>query len=248
MTGLMVAFCLFDPRHAAYVSRMTYVLHYAPDNASLIVRLALEHFGLPYQTQLVDRRVQAHRSKAYRALNPAGKIPVLVTPEGPVFETAAILLWLGDRHTGLAPVTDAPDRGAFLSWLFFLSNTLHAQMRLLFYPDQIVTQAHLAALEEGAKASIRQSLQVLETSASSAFAQAAPTLLDFYIGPLLRWCAIYGPEDRSWFSLQDYPRLASLTRRLETLPSTQAAQTAEGLGPTPFSAPVRPTPPEGSAL
>ena len=32
-----------------------YVLHYAPDNASLIVRLALEEMGLPYRTVLVDR-------------------------------------------------------------------------------------------------------------------------------------------------------------------------------------------------
>ena len=50
-------------------------LHYAPDNASLIVRLALEEAGLPYRTVLVDRAANAQRSPAYMALNPAGRIP-----------------------------------------------------------------------------------------------------------------------------------------------------------------------------
>ncbi|MCB1329029.1 MAG: glutathione S-transferase N-terminal domain-containing protein, partial [Maritimibacter sp.] len=71
-------------------------LHYAPDNASLIIRIALEELGLPYETRLVDRQAEAQKSPAYLALNPQGLIPVLETPEGPIFETAAILLWLGE--------------------------------------------------------------------------------------------------------------------------------------------------------
>lgn len=49
----------------------TYTLHYAPDNASLIIRLALEEIGVPYDTVLVDRAAQAQTLPAYRALNPA---------------------------------------------------------------------------------------------------------------------------------------------------------------------------------
>ena len=60
--------------------RMNYRLHYAPDNASLIIRLALEEIGVPYETVLVDRRSRAQDTTAYRALNPAGLIPVLETP------------------------------------------------------------------------------------------------------------------------------------------------------------------------
>ena len=78
---------------------MTYVIHYAPDNAVLIIRLALEQRGLPYHAQLVDRAAQAQRAPAYLALNPNGLIPVLETPQGPLFETAAILLWLGAYYT-----------------------------------------------------------------------------------------------------------------------------------------------------
>ena len=61
---------------------MTYLLHFAPDNASLCIRLALEELRLPYQTALVDRDINAQRSPAYLALNPNGLIPVLETPHG----------------------------------------------------------------------------------------------------------------------------------------------------------------------
>ena len=87
---------------------MTYTLHYAPDNASLIVRLALEELGVPYHALLVDRRKNAQKSKAYLALNPSGRIPVLETMDGPIFETGAILMWLVDQHQALGPApTDA---------------------------------------------------------------------------------------------------------------------------------------------
>ena len=40
-----------------------YVLHYAPDNASLAVRLALEELGVPYRTALVDRAARAQEAR-----------------------------------------------------------------------------------------------------------------------------------------------------------------------------------------
>ena len=80
-----------------------YVLHFAPDNASLIVRLALEEMGLSYRTALVDRAVRAQDGGTYRAVNPTGLIPALETPQGVVFETGAILLWLGEVHGRMAP-------------------------------------------------------------------------------------------------------------------------------------------------
>ena len=43
-------------------------LHYAPDNASLCIRLALEELGLPYETVLVDRATQAQRSHLLQCL------------------------------------------------------------------------------------------------------------------------------------------------------------------------------------
>ena len=60
---------------------------------------------------------------------------MLETPAGPISETGAILLWLADTHQ-LGPSLADPDRPAFLKWLFFLSNTAHAELRQIFYPHQ----------------------------------------------------------------------------------------------------------------
>ncbi|MGJ5621339.1 glutathione S-transferase family protein [Sulfitobacter sp. MF3-043] len=230
---------------------MTYVLHYAPDNASLIVRLALDHLGLAYRTALVDRACAAQTKPAYRTLNPNGLIPVLETPHGPLFETGAILLWLADTYGGLGPAPDAPERGDFLKWLFFVSNTIHPALRMLFYPEKYIAADHADALRHGLQQQLHTSFDTLNKVAASQpqwLNAAQPTALDFYIAGVARWPALYpDKQDRSWFTLSNYPALHRLCAHLETLPCTQALQRAEGLGDTPFTAPSYPNPPEGSA-
>jgi glutathione S-transferase len=65
---------------------------------------------------------------------------------------------------------------------------------------------------------------------------------------MLRWLALYPVDTAGWFSLSRWPGLLTLARAMEARPSALAAALAEGLGPTPFSRPVLPMPPEGSAL
>ncbi|WP_058281103.1 glutathione S-transferase family protein [Ruegeria denitrificans] len=228
-----------------------YRLHYAPDNASLVIRLALEEMGLPFETVLVNRRQNEQDSAAYRALNPNGLIPVLDTPQGPIFETAAILLWLADTHKQLAPAPDSPDRAAFLKWLFFASNTLHADLRILFYAEKYIDAAQAETLREGIRPRLRQHLRVLDAEARNApvWLQAdTPSVLCYYLACQMRWIALYPTSaDRSWFQLADTPYLQETLARLEFRPATQAASAAEGLGVTPFTSPRYATPEEGSA-
>lgn len=232
----------------AYRLRMTYTLHYAPDNASLIIRLALEHAGLSYRAVLVDRAARAQSSPAYLRLNPAGLIPVLETPQGPLFETGAILLWLGDTHGVLGPGPTSDARGAYLKWLFFTSNTLHPALRMIFCPEKFIEDAHLGALRAGLALRIADALRLLDGMAGSKPDWLAGSGVSFYLAACLRWCALYPADhDRGWYRLADYPHLLELCEAVEALPATQAAQTAEGLGPSPFTAPQYATPPEGSA-
>ena len=229
------------------------ILHYAPDNASLIIRIALEELQLPYETRLVDRRVTAQKSTAYRALNPRGLIPVLETADGPIFETAAILLWSTDEAGARAPAPGAQGRGAFLSWLFALSNGPQTDLRGLTHPDQYAGDDPGArrAVAAAAQARIRETLAQLETLAGAGhawFAGDTPSALDIYVCVLLRWFALYPPGGTDWFRLADSPRLAALAARIEARPAVRRAAAAEGLGPQPFSAPAPPDPPEGSAF
>jgi glutathione S-transferase len=226
-----------------------YRLHYAPDNASMIIRLMLEELRIDYTAVLVDRAQQAQRAPAYLALNPHGLIPVLETPDGPLFETGAILLWLADRHPdrALAPLPGDADRGEMLKWLFYLSNTLHPALRMLFYPEKYIDAEFNSALRNGTIRGVKTCLTQLD----SYWAQGHPRalILSLYLAPMLRWCALYPRAHVSdWFDLGAYPALLRLCRDLEQRPSAAALVHAEGLGPTPFSAPSAPNPPEGSPL
>ena len=228
-----------------------YRLHYAPDNASLVIRLALLELGQPFDTVLVDRRAHQQDSAEYRTLNPNGLIPVLETPDGPVFETAAILLWLADRHGRLAPASDSPRRATFLKWLFFASNTLHADLRELFYADKYIgPDVDLqSALRAGMTRRLDTHLGILDAACAAGWSdEGALSVTDIYVACQLRWMALYpATYDRSWFDLTRYPALHAMAARLETRDSTRAAITAEGLGDAPFTRPDYATPPEGSA-
>ena len=225
-------------------------LYYAPDNASLILRLALEEAQLPYQAVLVDRTSGAQKSQDYLALNPVGLIPTLITPDGPLAETGACLLWLCDRYpdAGLGPSTGDAKRAAFLRWLFYLSNTLHADLIRIFYPDRYVTPKNIQSHHAKMAGHLSAHLAIIDSAVRdepSIF--KPPSALALYIGPLLRWSALYPKSAQRWLRLHDYPALEGLAQSLETRPSVEMAAIAEGLGDTPFSNPQLPHPPEGSA-
>lgn len=233
-----------------------YVLHYAPDNASLVVRLALEELGQPYRAVLVDRLVRAQDSEAYRKINPLGLIPSLETPVGPLFETGAILLWLSETHGGLAPTPGTPERGHFLKWLFFLSNSVHAELRATFYPERFVPEQITTILQRRLATRIAGHFDQLETIAAARAPGGfmalddddQPGMIDLYAVALMRWATLYPPDGRRWFDPSRYPTLIDIARRVETRPAALAAARAEGLGRTPFSAPLYPAPPEGTTF
>lgn len=214
-------------------------LHYAPDNASLCVRLALEFAGLPYTTALVDRPNADQQQPAYLALNPTGLIPALETPHGPMFETGAILLWLADRNPGtLFPAPNAPARGHALSWLFWMANTLHPALGTLFHPEKCLPAAP-SRLHQPTRERIAVHLDLLED-----FWSPDHVLQMCYLAPMLRWPALYGGQT-DWYNLGHWPRLHLFAQVFEAMPAAIRAAQAEGLGTTPFSAPHPANPPEG---
>ena len=82
--------------------------------------IMLEETGLPYEVRKVDIERGEQRSPAFLALNPAGKIPVIVDPERgrTVAETGAILFYLAERAGVLLPRTSA-ERSEVLRWTLF---------------------------------------------------------------------------------------------------------------------------------
>tara|TARA_R110002167_G_scaffold248781_2_gene454861 strand:+ start:466 stop:1083 length:618 start_codon:yes stop_codon:yes gene_type:complete len=101
--------------------------YYAPKTCALAVHLALEHIGEPYEAIALDFANQAQRSPEYLSINPKGRVPALVTEEGFLTETPALLFYLCQRFpdAGLAPLNDMFAIAKMQAFNSYLCSTVH---------------------------------------------------------------------------------------------------------------------------
>ena len=88
------------------------------------VSIMLEEIGLPYEAHMIDIAKNETWTPEFLSLNPNGKIPAIVDPDGPggkpfaLFESGAILLYLADKTGQLVPA-DPERRWETIQWVFF---------------------------------------------------------------------------------------------------------------------------------
>lgn len=88
------------------------------------VSIMLEETGLAYEPHLVDIMQDESHTPEFLSLNPNGKIPAIIDPDGPggkplaLFESGAILMYLADK-TGKFIPPDPAQRWQTIQWLFF---------------------------------------------------------------------------------------------------------------------------------
>lgn len=86
--------------------------------------IMLEETGLPYEAHLVDIMKDESHTPEFLSLNPNGKIPAIIDPDGPggkplgLFESGAILLYLADKSGQFIPA-DPAGRWEAIQWVFF---------------------------------------------------------------------------------------------------------------------------------
>jgi glutathione S-transferase len=86
------------------------------------VRWALEEAGLPYRVESVPFRA---RNAEHFSHQPFGQVPWLTDEDISIFESGAILLYLGERSDALMP-TDPHGRSDVIQWLFAALNSVEA--------------------------------------------------------------------------------------------------------------------------
>jgi GSH-dependent disulfide-bond oxidoreductase len=99
-------------------------LYSLPTPNGVKVSIALEELGLAYEPHLIDIGQNETWTPEFLSLNPNGKIPAIIDPDGPggqpigLFESGAILVYLADKTGKLLP-TDPAARYEALQWIFF---------------------------------------------------------------------------------------------------------------------------------
>jgi glutathione S-transferase len=137
-----------------------YSLYWGPGSAALAPQIMLEEIGAKHELKLIETSKDQHKTAEYLKLNPNGKIPTLVVDgKQVIFESAAICMYLADRHpeAKLAPAINDPARGLYYQWLAHLTNTLQPTYLAYYYPDRMTDDAKGAgAVQSRAKTELAQ--------------------------------------------------------------------------------------------
>lgn len=205
-----------------------YTLYFSPGAASLAVHWMLIEIGVPHELKKVDMEAGEHRQPAYLKLNPNGLVPTLVVDGTPLFESAALLMLLAERHpqAGFAPPAGSPHHGPYVTWMFHLSNTLQPAYKDWFYPERPAGPEAV----EGAKKSARERIEACWDRVDAQIRSGGPYLVgdrvgavDFLATMLMRWSRNMPKPATDW------PTLANYVARMKSRPSFKTLYTREGL-------------------
>ena len=205
-----------------------YLLYYSPGTASMAVHHALIELAVPHELRPVDLDSKERRSADYLRLNPNGTVPTLVVEGQPVYECAALLMLLSERHpdAGLAPASGSPARATWLQWMLHLANTLHPAFRQWFYPQDFARPEHEAESKEFARRRIEAAWTRLDAhlvARGPYVAGDAFSVADIYATMLMRWSRNMPKTATAW------PALDDLAGRVKSRPSWQRLYEIEGL-------------------
>ncbi len=117
-----------------------YRYYYCPVTASMAPHSVLEEIGADYEGVEIDI---FGTPEGYEAKHPLRRVPVLEDGDLTLFESAAIMMHLCDRHpdSGLAPPVGDPMRAHFYQWLVFFPAHVHASTKFFNYPHRYTTDA-----------------------------------------------------------------------------------------------------------
>jgi glutathione S-transferase len=142
-----------------------YILYGGDLTRAGLIQWVLEEGGLEYELRKVDVMKGEHRAAEFLSINPAGFVPVLITPEGDaLYEVAALMVYIADRHQliELAPAVSDPRRGLFLSSVFYIAGDIQSELKRMFYPHRFsVRREDDAGIQELAKTAVLSCLDVI---------------------------------------------------------------------------------------
>ena len=187
---------------------MSLVFYYAPMTSAGRIHWALEELGIPYEKKKIDLAAGEQKKPEYLALNPNGKVPLIVDDGVPIFESLAILIYLGERYgadKGLFP-TSMLERAEALKWLAWGSVTLGETASRMFRntSDRFPAEERNAAAGEKAKKELGDLLALLDRELSSKqyLVGTKFTFADLSLAGFSQFLGMIGVDASSYKNLQ----------------------------------------------
>jgi glutathione S-transferase len=201
---------------------MKLTLHHAPRACSMVTLMTLYEAGVPFDVQPVNTRRQGTRSADYLALNPKGKVPVLVIDGRPLTENIAILTWIA-RAVPEKRLMPADPEGWIeaLSLMAWCGSTLHPILPRMNFPQQYCDAPGTEqAVHRLAMADLVRQMAVAEQRlAGREWLFDHFTLCDLY----LWWVWYRAVIPKPCMETGPFPNLSAYAARVEQRPSVQKA-------------------------
>ncbi len=106
-------------------------LYFAPGASSMAPHIALHEIGIPFEARAISFSKKDNRAADFLALNPEGKVPILLVDGRLLTEVAAIFYYLARQYpdAGLLPTGDLDAEAQVVSWMSFIAATIHPARR-----------------------------------------------------------------------------------------------------------------------
>jgi glutathione S-transferase len=207
---------------------MSMRFYYAPLSCALATHIVLEHIGADYEAERLNLRENDQNAPDYLAINPKGRVPALVTEQGILTETPALLLYLAQTFPAarLAPLDDAfalAQMQSINSWFCSTVHVHHAHgARGRRWSDDLDAQksmkAKVAENMTGAAELIEREILRGPWVMGDQF-----TVADAYLFTMTSWMQGDGVD------MTKFPKLADHFKRMLALPAVQKIAPLHGI-------------------
>lgn len=198
------------------------ILYYAPGACSLVSLIALEEVGVPFEARLVSLVAAEQRRPDYVAMNPSGKVPLLLVDGEPLPQNAAILTFLACEYpqSSLLPFTgDNLEDAMLLAKLVRFSADVHPFVTRIRMPHLINDADPVRGRAQACEMFPFQLDHYEKVLGQSPWILGdAFSALDAY----LFW--VWGLVTGAGFDPEPFPAIAAHYARVEARPSVQRAQ------------------------
>jgi len=201
-------------------------LYHFPSPNPQKVTFALKELGLDCELVPVDLAKGEQREPAFRAVNPFGRVPVLVDGDLTLAESQAILAYLGEKTGRLWPAS-AGERADALKWLFFLAQHIMppaGEVALRIRAKVLGIPLDEATVARGEQA-LPPAIGILEgrLAANRWLLDADFSLVD------CAYCPVLNVIEKAGFSLAAYPKVSAYLEACRARPAWKETPKLPGL-------------------
>ena len=200
-------------------------LYYSPGSCALVSHIALEEAGAKYETVRLSFKNDDQKKPDYLKINPKARVPALVTDQGIITETPAILYYIAQTHPSakLAP-TDPYQLARAQAFNSYLCSTVHVahahRMRGTRWVDD---EAAIKAMQKKIPQSVGECFALIEREmfAGPWVMGKDYTMCDPYLFTLAQWLEADGVD------INKTPKIADHFKRMAERPAVRKAVAEE---------------------